>query len=308
MLLVLAALPGLFWEGGADTAQALREAGIDRIQTPQAQVAAWKDVAGIKAEAADLRSAVKLRTPTVNYRMDQASASRAPWLDTNGWRFLRQPHGHFYYDVQGPQAALAAAEAFCYSSDAMIRTDAAGLKPLGQMLAFLHGVQADEMPAIADIGFQDDGTPVAGEVMNMMVRDNLLFRIVAKPDPSLKLTVRIGSKEYPLENAKNPGAMAHDIRFRLTDDKRSVRVYGSAVVVTRVTGTSGKLRVELLNYAASNRKVDGIRVRVLGKYPQHRVTVADVPQAELLDFTTDEDATEFTVPELKSIAVIDLSR
>ena len=37
-------------------------------------------------------------------------------------------------------------------------------------------------------------------------------------------------------------------------------------------------------------------------------TVADVPQAELLDFTTDEDATEFTVPELKSIAVIDLSR
>ena len=308
MLLWLAALPALFWDGAADTAPALRDAGINRILVPRASVASWKSVAGIAAEAADLDGAVKLPGPTVNYRMDEASATRAPWLVANGWRFIRRPEGRFYYDVSGRQAALAAAEAFCYGANVMIRTDAAGLKPLAEMWEFLRTIAGEALPPVADIGYIDDGSAASGEVMNLLVRDNLLFQLVTSPDRRLKLNVKLGTREYPLEDARNPGVVAHAVRFKLTDEKRSVRVYGSPVVVARLTASPGQARLHLLNYAGASRTVEGIRVRVLGQYPTHRVSLAGGGGVALLDYSVEADATEFTLPELRSYAVIDLSR
>jgi hypothetical protein len=308
MLLLLAALPALFWDGAADTAPALRDAGINRILVPAARLASWKSVGGIAAEAADLEGAVKLLPPTVNYRMDEASATRAPWLAANGWRFIRRPDGRFYYDVTGKQAALAAAEAFCYGANAIIRTDAAGLKPLAEMVDFLRTLAGEPLPPVADIGFIDDGSPASGEVMNLLVRDNLLFQVVAAPDPRLKLNVKLGTREYPLEDARNPGTVAHAVRFNLTDEKRSVRVYGSPVVVARLTASPGHARLHLLNYAGAERKAEGIRVRVLGQYPKHQLSLAGGAGVELLDYSVEPDATEFTLSELKTYAVIDLSR
>jgi hypothetical protein len=308
MLLVLAALPGLFWSGASDTAPVLRGAGITNIAVPAAQAESWKGVAGITAEIADPQKMVKLLPPGVQYRIDQASASRAPWLDSNGWQFLRQPQGRFYYDVKGAGAALAAAEAFSYGANAMIATDAAGLKPFAQMLEFLRGVSGETMPPVADIGFVDDGSSVAAEVMNLMVRHNLLFQVVSASDRQLKLNVRIGSREYSAADAKDPGAMAQLIRGNLTDEKRSVRIYGSPVVLARLTGSAGHVRVHLLNYAGLTRKVDGLRVRVLGSYPKHQLAVAGSPGEQLLDYVVEAGATEFTLPELKTFAVVDLSR
>ena len=43
----------------------------------------------------------------------------------------------------------------------------------------------------------DDRSPEAGEVMNLLTRRNLLFRIVSAPDPSLDLNIRLGATEYP---------------------------------------------------------------------------------------------------------------
>jgi hypothetical protein len=308
MLLLLAALPALFWDGAADTAPALRDAGIHRILVPAVRLAAWKSVEDIAAEAVDLEGAVRLLAPTVNYRIDEAAATRAPWLVANGWRFIRRPQGRFYYDVTGKSAALAAAEAFCYGADAMIRTDAAGLKPLAEMLGFLRTIAGEPLPPVADIGYIDDGSPASGEVMNLLVRDNLLFRLVASPDRRLKLNVQLGTREYSLEDAQNPGTVAHAVRFNLTDEKRSVRIYGSPVVVARLTASGGHARLHLLNYAGANRKVDGIRVRVLGQYPKHRLWLADGAGVELLDYSVEPDATEFTLPELKTYAVVDLLR
>jgi len=308
MLLLLAALPALFWDGAADTAPALRDAGIHQILAPAARLASWKNVPEITAEAADIEGAVKLLPPTVNYRMNVASATSAPWLVANGWRFIRRPQGRFYYDVTGKQAALAAAEAFCYGANAMIRTDAAGLKPLAEMLGFLRTITGEPLPPVADIGYIDDGSAASGEVMNLLVRDNLLFQLVASPDRRLKLNVKLGTREYPLEDARNPGTVAHAVRFNLTDEKRSVRIYGSPVVVVRLTASAGHARLHLLNYAGASRKVDGIRVRVLGHYSKHQLWLADGAGVELLDYSAEPDATEFTLPELKTYAVVDLSR
>ena len=308
MLVLLAALPALFWDGAADTASALRDAGIHRMLVPAARLASWKSVPEITAEAADLEGRVKLLPPTVNYRIDEASATRAPWLVANGWRFIRRPQDRFYYDVTGKQAALAAAEAFCYGGNAIIRTDAAGLKPMAEMLGFLGAIAGEPLPPVADIGYIDDGSAASGEVMNLLVRDNLLFQLVARPDRRLKVNVKLGTREYPLKDAKNPGVVAHAVRFNLTDEKRSVRVYGSPVVVARLTASGGHARLHLLNYAGAARKVEGIRVRVLGQYPKHQLWLADGTGVELLDYSVEPDATEFTLPELKTYAVVDLSR
>jgi hypothetical protein len=308
LLLFAAVLPGLFWEGAPDTAPALREAGIHRIVVPSARLQDWKGVPEIAATPGDIQGATKLLPPKVNYRADQASATRAPWLDANGWRIMRQPGGKFYYDVPGKQSALAAAEAYSYGADALIRTDTEGLKPLAQMLEFLSGHIDDPMSSIADIGFIDDGSPAAGEVMNLLVRNNLLFRIVPAPDSKLKLNVKLGTKDYPLEDARNPTALSHLVRSNLTDEKRTVRVYGSQVVVARVTGSNGHLRLQLLNYGAPSRKVDGLRVRVLGRFANHKEAVEGSSGDKLLDYTLEANATEFTLRELNTYAVIDLSR
>src|SRR5437764_3226077 len=143
LLLVAAVLPRLFWDAGPESAAALREAGIERIAVPPTQAAAWKGVSGITIETADPQGAIQLVPPSVDYRANQGSASRAPWLNSNGWRFLRQPQAEFIYNVKGPQAPLAAAEAFSYGAHALIRSDAAGLKPLAEILEFLRGVPAD---------------------------------------------------------------------------------------------------------------------------------------------------------------------
>jgi hypothetical protein len=306
MLLLAAALPMLFWDGGPATAPTLRQAGIERIAVPAAQVAGWG--AGISVEAFDPSKAVKLAAPSVEYRANQATASRSPWLDANGWALIRRPAGRYYYDAPGPAAALAAAEAFSYGANALVHTDAAGLKPFAEMLRFLRSVEVLDLPPVADIGFLDDGGDVAGEVLNLMLRNNLLVSVLAKPDPHLKLNVRLGTKEFPMEEAQDPSVMAHIVRGRLTDERRSLRIYGTQVVLARLLGNGGHLRVLLLNYDGARRPVDGLRVRVLGRYAKHRAEAAGASNVQLLDYAVDDEATEFTLPSLATFAVVDLSK
>ena len=308
LLMLAAAFPALFWDQPADTAQALRDAGIQQIVVPQARLAAWKAVNGISAEAGNPAAAVKVPAPTVNYRMNEATATSAPWLVANGWRFIRRPGARFYYDAPGKQAALAAAEAFCYGANAIIQTDSDGLHPLAEMLAFLHSLPDRDLPPVADIGYIDDGSAASGEVINLLVRNNLLFELVPAPDRRFRVNVKLGTKEYPVEDAKNPGTIAHLVRANLSDDRRSLRVYGSQVVVARLNASGARARIQLLNYAGANRKVEGIRLRVLGRYPDHQLAIAGSPGAKLLDYSVQSDATEFTLPELSTYAVVDLSR
>jgi hypothetical protein len=307
MLLALAAvLPGVFWEGAPSKAPALRESGVHHIFVAPDQVEAWKKVEDIVAEAVDLNLSMKLKSPAVNYRFEQASASRVPWIDGNGWQFLRRPDGRYYYDAAGERAAIAAAEAFAWHARANVKTDDAGLPSLARMLAFLRALPDGEGQPVADIGFADDGSAVAGEVMNLLVRGNLLFRVTQAPDPKLKLNVKLGAARYPVEQARNPATMAQMIRADLRDEARSLRIYGSAVVIGRLERAGNSARVHLLNYDV-NRKVNGVRVRVAGEFKNGQLAVADLPAGKLLDLAATAGATEFTVPELKSYAVIDLT-
>ena len=281
-----ALLPCLVWDG--DPTVAIK-AGADRL-CPSAQV--------------DLKTVRKLPPPGVEYRNDEASASRSPWLDANGWRIQRAGKGRFYYDVKGDAASLAAAEAYAYGADALIHTDPPGLDALARILPFLKQLKPADLPAMANIGLIDDGSDESGELMNLLARHNLLFRIVSAPDPLLNVNVRIGTKDYPKAEAADANRMAHKVRSQLSDDKRLLRIYGSEVVVGRLTGDRTRARLHLIDYA--KRPVEGLRVRVLGSYPVYQLSVSGAPKAKLLDYSVEGDATEFTLPAMSRYAVIDL--
>lgn len=304
MLFLLAVLPVLFWAGGNTGAPLLRQAGVTEIAVSPTSAEAWKSADGIKVEIVDLGKTVKLPGPGVDYHMNQASASRVPWVNSNGWRFMRQPNANFSYDVKGNTATLAAAEAFSFGSAAVLQTDEEGLAPLGAMLKFLRGLDTRQGPALADIGFVDHGSSLDAEVMNLLVRENLLFKIVRAPELDLKLTVQLGSKQY---TSTNPDVLQHQIRANLGDDRRLVRIYGTSVVIARVTGDAGKLRLHLLNYGAGHGTIVGaFRVRLLGHF-QAELHSFDAPEDHVIDYSTESNATEFTVPQLKSYAVVYLT-
>ncbi len=285
-LFLAALLPCLVWD---QDATALAKRGIDRV-CPSAQV--------------DLKAVEKLPAPGVQYRINEASASRSPWLDGNGWRIQRTKKKQVYYDVQGDGASLAAVEAYAYGADAIIKSDGKGLDQLAGMWPFLKKLAPADLPTMANIGLVDDGAPVTGELMNLLSRYNLLFRILTAPDPHLDLNVKIGSREYPKAEALNPNLLSHKIRSQLTDEKRLLRIYGSEVVLGHLTGDGERVRLHLIDYA--KRPVEGLRVRVLGVYPRHEVAVFGAPDAKLLDYSVEGGATEFTLASLTRYAVIDL--
>lgn len=314
MTFVLSALllPILFWPKGPETVPALRTAGIAEIAIPKVQDASWKTDAGVKTHTIDMAELTKVATPRVNFRISNASATREPWVDSNGWRFLRQPGGHFYCDAPGKAAAaLAAAESYAYGVQAVVEADAAGLQPFAEMTRFLQSLTpGDAMPSLFNFRYLDDGSPAAGEFMNLLVRNNLLFQVVSKPDSTGGMTVALGSAQYPKSEAGNPKLLAEKVRAELTDEKRLLRVYGSYVVIGRLVGSGTHMRVFLLNYGAANGAVEGIRVRVLGNFKQHHVSqfqfTGKSQGTKLLDYQTGSGATEFTLATLPLFAVVDL--
>src|ERR1700761_7496861 len=97
----------LFWQGGVNTAPELQKAGITEIAVSVADSPQWHAITGISARPLDVAGTVKLPAPGVALRIDEASASRVPWISSNGWRFIRQPHAQFYYDVPANAVPLA---------------------------------------------------------------------------------------------------------------------------------------------------------------------------------------------------------
>jgi hypothetical protein len=250
--------------------------------------------------------AIRLPAPGVEYRANEASPSRSPWVDSNGWRIERAPDRTYFYDVPEKAAALACAEAYAWGAKALVHTTGAGAAAFQRMLDFLKALPGAPWPVMANIGVIDDGSREAGELMNLLTRRNLLYQIVRSPDPRLNLNVRLGSAEYPRSDAANPDLLARKIRSQLGDDKRLVRVYGSEVVIVRLVGNGDRERLHIVNYAS--RPVSGLRVRVLGSWTRQRAMSPDQPQLKLQDVTAAGGATEFTVPEMNTYVAIDLSR
>ncbi len=304
---LLAALPCLYWTQGVDTLPALKEAGIERVCVPPDRAEPWKaaGVAVTPLAPADLAGREALLVPGITARAGLASPTRVPWVNANGWRFRRAgANGKFSYEVPAGKAALAAAEASAYDADVVLQIDPADVPALGQMLAFIKQVPPADLPDVADMAVVDDDSPITAEVMNLLSRRNLLYRVVRTPSSQFPLNIKLGTKEFPVEEAADPSAFALKIRRLLTDDKRTLRVYGSEVVVCRVTGDAKHMRVHVLNY--SGRDLFGLRFRLRGAFKQTEAYVSSTGRVQLDDQVVADDATEFSIPRLGTYAIVDL--
>lgn len=304
--------PLIFWQGGIENAPALKQAGIERIAVAPDKADQWRkagfDVVPMTEE--ELKAREKLAVPGASGRPDLAAATGRPWLDANGWRFTRNPAGKFYYELPKGRASLAVAESFAYNADTVLKIDPADLAEVGRLFAFLKAIPAGEtLPLIADIGVVDDGSKLVGEVMNLLSRRNLLFKPLKTPSPQLRLNIQLGTKAYPRSTAADPSEFAQTIRRRLTDDARMLRIYGSEVIIARLTGDANHLRLHLLNYG--RRDLEGLRIRlrsVLGKGDAYLSGQAGQDKMGLLDFEVIGQTTEFSLPRMSVYAVIDLPR
>jgi hypothetical protein len=300
VLLLAAILPGLYWDKGPETAAAVKKSGVERVYVPAAKLDGWSKQ-GLTASAADPAQRKKLTAPGVQYRMNEAAATSLPWIDANGWQFLRDPGGKYYYDVPAADVPLAMAESYAYGADALIHP-AGDLEPFARMLEFLKRIDRPALPAMANIGVVDDGSDITGEAMNLLARRNLLFRAVKAPDSKLDLNLTPGKDA----DAADPYGYAQKVRQKLGDDRRLVRLYGSEVVIAHLTGDGSRLRLHLINY--TNRKVVGLRVRLRGTYAKGEAAAYGIEKPALEDYATADGETEFTVPEMGTYAVIDLVR
>ena len=304
-ILCAALLPWLFWDQGTATANAIKQAGIERLYVPPDQVTDWKS-AGVAAQPFEMAQFTRIPVLGIAHQIDTAGATSAPWVIGNGWRFEREPRSKYYYNVPWHKATLAAAEAYAYGVEAVIHADSRDLAAFGRMLAFLRSIDQPAMQVLANIGVVDDGSAQTGEVLNLLARRNLLFRVVQAPDSKWDLNVQIGTKEYPKSAAANPAGFATLVRQKLGDEKRLLRLYGTDVVIGRLTGDGRKARLHLINYGGS--KVEGMRVRVRSEYAHESVAAFGIGNAALTDYGFANGATEFTIPEMDVYAVVDLKK
>jgi hypothetical protein len=274
-----------------------------------------KGLANAAPPAAGIGAFEEVPAPALRFRIDNARATRAPWVDSNAWRYFRGLSKANYAKLPAGSAPLAAAEAFMFDVDAVLNPDPKDIEPLGTMLEFLKGQQQPAMPALANIEVVDNGTLAFGEILNLMTRRNLLYRVVPKAQGTLDLTVEIGSKEFPAAEAANPYDFAAKVRDKLGDDKRLIRLYGTQTTIARLTSDGKRARLCLLEYgAARDRNMGGgadqiLRVRLLGKYrPVKFAAFGTKPDAKLTDVENPGGTTEFWVPAFTTIAVIDLER
>ena len=181
---------------------------------------------------------------------------------------------------------------------------------LGKVLRFLKSQERPPLPAMANIGIVDDRSLLMDEVLNMLTRRNLLYRVVGAPDRQLDLTVQLGSKDFPKESAEDPSDFAARVRAKLGDDKRLVRLYGTSTIIAHLTGDGKNARLYLLSYGRGRRQGGGgqsLRVRVLGRYrPSAFAAYGVAADAKLADVENPENTTEFSVPAFSILATIDL--
>ncbi len=306
ILLFIISLPLLFWSQGIETAPQLKQAGIEQIAVLPEMADAWRktELQIVVMSKNEVEGRERILIPGIQRKVNVASPTSAPWVDANGWRFIRQPSGQFLSDVPKGRAALAAFEAFVYNADVVVKIDPADVNEFGKALTFLRTLPTDELPPVADINVIDNGSAITGEVINLLTRRNLLFRLSSAPSNLFPINLKIGSREYSEDEAANPSAFAQKIRRQLSDEKRSLRVYGSEVVIARLLGDSNRTRLHLLNY--SGRELEGLRIRIRGKLTGKEAMVAGFGREDLQDFMTVDGGTEFTIPKVGSYAMVEL--
>lgn len=294
--------------GTALAAQGVQPATSSRLYVTDAAAAlVQQGLAPLAPTGPDAAAFQAVPAPAIRNVANAAFATTDPWIESNGWRFQRGTRQATYATLPAGSAGLAAAEAFTFGVDAILNPDPADVQELGRVLAFLKAHDQPRLPSLANIGVVDDGTPAMGEALNMLTRRNLLYRVVRQPDRRLDLTVRLGTRDFPADAVLNPSEFAARVRAKLGDDKRLVRLYGSATAIVHLTGAGDRARLHVLSYSR-NRTQPGLRVRLVGRYqPVGVAAYGAASDATLADVRHPGRTTEFSLPTFSTLAIVDLT-
>jgi hypothetical protein len=292
--LFLSILPLLLWDESPATAPELKKAGVERIAIT-GDPGPWSGT-GVEAVRVDPSKMERLEVPSVDYQAGVAGATAAPWVNSNLWRMIRDRGKEFLYEPPAASVALAAAEAYTGGARCYIRLKSEDLERFASALRFLDGVNGPALPDRTNFDLIDDGSADMEEIMNLLVRRNLLFEPVREHAHSGRMEVR--------KSSDDPYLFAAKVRSRIGDDSRLLRLYGNDTTLARLFGDEHHARVHLLQYGRNPAL--GLRVRVLGRYRRVYLNLFGDELALAQDITTDETGTEFSIPELKTFAIVDL--
>jgi hypothetical protein len=305
-ILLAAAIPSIFTSEHPSNAGDLIKAGIKRVYVPAANVGQWRS-SGLEAlPDSELNTYTKVPPPGMKMRADVGAATSIPWVDSNGWRYRRGVTRAYYATLPPGSAPLAAAEAYAYGVEAVLASDRADTTVLGNMLRFLQSIPPAQLPPMANIGVIDDGSPLLGEVLNLLTRRNLLYRIVKEKDPKLDLIVELGTEQFPKASAANPSDFAARVREKLSDEKRLLRVYNTSTVIGYLTGDGSRARLHLLNYA--RRPAKDVHIRIRDAYSKVRLQDSTDAQMQAMDISKHRGGTEFRIPSLQTYSIVDLEK
>src|SRR5262249_23974278 len=123
LVLLLATLPMILWQQGAETAPTLKQSGVANICVPASKAAQWRKtgLSVIPLSRTELESCTKLPAPRIAAEPQDASATRSPWVIANGWQFMRNTTDKYFYDLPPCKGSLAVAEAYVYGADAILK-------------------------------------------------------------------------------------------------------------------------------------------------------------------------------------------
>jgi hypothetical protein len=274
-----------------------------------------------------IRSNVRGRRSQV---VQAANRTGQPWLDNNvaQVRILqaagRRPVLTYPWkpdtlaDPQaGPSAddfATAVAEAGAFGADLLLDLDAALLPAWAWARRYLDYYARRDVRAapMANVGVVTRDPAAWYEVLNLMARHNVPYRIVDSVDPlraaglDLVILTEPGTDagELPAErvlragnDAADPNGFALKVWNRLGRKRRLVDVWNGITVLVGLERGAGEraLRLEIVNYSAQPLPV---QVRVRGIYGRIESVTPERPR-QSLPFEHLDGYTEFVVPELR---------
>ena len=146
-ILIAAVLTGLLWRYDIATAEQLKNTRLPRVHVSDAAAAEWRQKGVEVAAAPEIAGYVRVPPPTSKMLADQASATTVPWVESNGWRFMRGLSKALYEKVPAGRGALAAAEAYAYGVDAVIEAAREDLPAVSA-----HDCLRAEARGVADAG------------------------------------------------------------------------------------------------------------------------------------------------------------
>jgi hypothetical protein len=241
----------------------------------------------------------RVPAPGVRYRMNMATATSAPWIDSNLWRYRRAPERSYLVDAREKQLPLILAEAHAAGAALAVEIAPAQKKEFDSMLAFLRPLPDGPTGEWANVTISEDGSAQAAEALSLLTRRNLLYRIL-KSNDTVKADFRLTSA------ITNPYEFMLQIREKVGDERRLLRLFGSELTLARLTRDGNRVRLRLVNYGS--RPVESLRVRLHGRYrPENiRAYVYENPAAKIFDQIEDGGYTEFSLDRLPVYGVVDL--